>query len=362
MKIYKLATKKNVLWVWLIIGLIICTLLIFPTQCRNGAANGIFLCIQVLIPSLLPFMILSSFLVSSNILCYTPKVIGRLCNILFGLPDVCMGVIFLSLIGGYPVGALGINALYKNGYISLNQAKRMIYFCISAGPGFLVTYIGAAMTRDLKTGYILFVSQIISVVLLGIVSRFTIKKKENDKTEPQQKPQLRIKEALVNSVSAGINSSLKISALVILFGSAAEVFLTLTKNKPELEPLVALLEITNGIKITAGKHPIPLISFLCGFGGLCVHFQIFSQLGGVNFSKGLFFIFRSAQAVLCFGATKLLLHYFPVAQEVISTTNNVRPEIDSGIIGIVFLFITCLGFIISVRSLNLSKKSNTLNT
>ena len=356
MTTYKIVAKKKVLCIWLLTGLILCTLLIFPTQCRNGATNGIFLCIQVLIPSLLPFMILSSFLVSSNILCYTPKFLGVINRVLFGLPEVSLGVIFLSVIGGYPVGAFGIRTLYEDGHITQKQAQRMALFCVSSGPGFLVTYLGATMMRDIKTGYILFISQIISVIILGIFSRFAVK--TDDLHLPKPKPRLKVKEALIKAVNSSINNSLKISVLVILFATASEVFLTLTVENTDLKPLVGLIEITNGIKVTAGNFSAPLISFLCGFAGLCVHLQIFSQLEIIRFSKGKFYLFRAAQGILCALITWIILSFFPVAEETISTVSYAKPEINSGITGIIFLFITCLGFMISVRSLNFRKKSN----
>ncbi len=358
MRIYKLVSKKKAALVWLITGLVLCTLLAFPTQCRNGAANGLFLCIQVLIPSLLPFMILSSFMVNSGILCRMPKLTGFISNKVFGLPKSAFGVILLSLIGGYPVGATGIKSLYKEGYITEKQAERMAMFCVSAGPGFLVTYIGAAMTRQVRAGYIMLVSQIISGIILGFISKITIKDTDKKLDTPKKAVTLNIRSALVTSVNEGIISALKMSTLVILFGSVAEIFLYFTTNTPQLSPMVALLEITNGIKVTADRYSFELISFLCGFGGLCVHFQVFQQLEGISVSKGLFYIFRILQGFLCSILTKILLYFFPVTQEVLSTVSNAKPAFQTGIIGCVFLFITCAGFMISVKSMNLSSKSN----
>lgn len=358
MRIYKLLNKRKIMILWLFTGLILGTLLIFPAQCRNGAANGMFLCIQVLVPSLFPFMILSSFLVNSGILCRVPKVLHRISTLLFGLDGVCFGVVVLSVIGGYPIGASGIKSLYKNGHITTRQAERMSMFCVSAGPGFLVTYIGAAMTRQPRTGYILLVSQIISVVILGIFSKIFVKDSNNTNITSVCKNNIQIKASLVEAVNDAINSALKMCAMVIIFGSIAEIYIYFANNNSSLIPFVSILEISNGIKLTADKYPLTLISAFCGFGGLCVHFQVFEQLEGIKFSKSLFFTFRLIQALLCSLLTKLLLLFFPVTRSVISTVSNAKPEFSSTVIGCIFLLIACMGFLISVKSIKPKVNNN----
>lgn len=359
MRIYKIVSKRKAAFTWIITGIALCTLLIFPTDCRNGAANGLFLCIQVLIPSLLPFMILSAFIVNSGILCRIPKCTEFISRSIFGLPKSTLGVILLSFIGGYPVGAVGIKNLHSEGYITEKQAERMIMYCVSAGPGFLVTYIGAAMTRQPRAGYIMLLSQIISGIILGFLSKLLIKNKSNAIHIYKNAKPLKIREALVNSVNSGIISALKMTVLVTLFGSITEIFLTLSKNSQCLTPLVALLEITNGIKLTADKYSFVLISFLCGFGGLCVHLQVFQELNGISFSKNSFYIFRLLQGVLCASFTKVLMYFFPISQEVLSTVTNVQPKLHTGIIGCIFLLITCAGFMLSVKSTKISQKDKT---
>ncbi|QNK41638.1 hypothetical protein [Caproicibacter fermentans] len=44
-----------------------CALLIFPVQAAQGAKNGIGYCLEVLVPSLYPFMVLSVFIVKSGL-------------------------------------------------------------------------------------------------------------------------------------------------------------------------------------------------------------------------------------------------------------------------------------------------------
>lgn len=352
MRIYKLLNKTKMLIIWTVTGLSLAVLLCFPTECRNGAANGVFLCIQVLIPSLFPFIILSAFIAKSGIAATAPKFLSFIMGRVFGLSGNCALVLLLTLIGGYPVGAATIKSLYKEGLISDRAAKRMALFCVASGPGFLVTYIGAAMTRNTKLGYILLASQTVTVVLLGLLARYTVKCEEINapaakKTKAANKS---IKAALVHSVESSIKACSKMCALVVIFGAIAEVYITLCKGNPSLLWLTALLEITNGTKILCSGYPTVLISAVCGFGGLCVHFQVFSELDKIDFSKSLFYIFRLLQGILNAGITYILLKIFPLTQTVFSSIENAETKFYTTSVGCIVLILVCIAFIISVKN------------
>lgn len=350
MRLYKTYDKTKILGLWTAVCMILLLLIVFPTECRNGAANGVFLCIQVLIPSLFPFMVLSGFVVSSGLSSRIPRVVKKAVNVLFGLPGDAAAVILLSLVGGYPVGAKGINSLYKEKLISESQAKRMAMFCVASGPGFLVTYLGAAMLGNTSVGYILLSAQTVSVLILGVLARFWVKATLSDNNKNSKLREIRIPEALTISVRDGIRSCAGMCGLVVLFGTLCEVFLTLTENSPELWGLAALIEITMGTKILTEGYPTVLLSAACGFGGLCVHFQVFQQLGDIKVPKCKFYIFRVLQAILSGVFTYLLLKIFPKSQEVFSTVAEAEPAMYSGIFGFLCLMLTCVAFLISIRN------------
>lgn len=101
----------------------------------SGAAEGITLCIQVVIPSLLPFFVLSMLLTSSlsgtSLSLLRP--IGRLC----GIPKGSESLLLTGFLGGYPVGAQNTAQSYRDGQLSRSSAERMLGFCNNAGPAFL---------------------------------------------------------------------------------------------------------------------------------------------------------------------------------------------------------------------------------
>ena len=344
--------------IWLVTGMSLVTLLIFPEQCRTGGTNGVFLCIQVLIPSLFPFMVLSSFIVCSGLSSKVPSWAGSLTQVIFGLPKDSFAVIILSLIGGYPVGAKGINSLYKEGRISAKQAERMAMFCVASGPGFLVTYTGCSMLGSKQTGYILLVSQVLTFIALGVIARFAVQKEVESEEKVNGNIHKRTGNALVVSVSEAIRACGFMCALVVLFGAVCEIYLYITEGVPTLRFITAVLEITNGIKFLAEGYSVVLISAMCGFGGICVHFQIFTMLGEIRISKVKFYIFRVAGGLLNALFTCILLRIFPQTQGVFSTVNKTQPAFNKGITGCVFLIICCVVFLASIKSANIKPRKS----
>lgn len=344
--------------IWSGVCMSLATLLMFPKECRNGATNGVYLCIQVLIPSLFPFMILSDFIVSSGIGRYIPRIIKNTVGRLFGLSADTTMIILLSAIGGYPVGAAGISSLYRKKMINETQAEQMSLFCVASGPGFLITYLGVVMLGNAKTGYILFVSQTIGMIILGLLSRLLYKPSSTNNPNSTLNPPHSFGEALALSVYNGIRSCSNICGLVVLFSAVFEVIIALIPENSDLILLTAFIEITGGTKLIAGKASIVFISAVCGFGGLCVHFQIFQQLKGIRISKVRFYIFRIIQSILNSIITMLLLKLFPVSSSVFSTISEPTPMLKGGVSGTIALIICSLAFLFSVKKKAINTADN----
>ncbi len=120
-------------------------ILLFPNDVRNGASSGISYCLYTLVPSLFPFMVLSSFIIHSGISKFIGKLLQPVIQFLFYLPGSAGSVIIMSMIGGYPVGARGCMSLLEQGAITQKQAQRMLYFCVNAGPAFIISVVGSTI-------------------------------------------------------------------------------------------------------------------------------------------------------------------------------------------------------------------------
>ena len=350
MNLYKCIGKTKLLIIWTVVLAGFAGLFVFSEECKNGALNGILMCLGILVPSLFPFFILASFLAESHILDLISPVLNPVAKFLLGLRGICIVPVIMSLIGGYPVGAKAVATLYRNNSITKNEAERLSVICCFAGPGFLVTFVGVSLLFSKESGIILLSSQIISGAVLCVISRF-IFGKNDDKNKIITARNISVSEAMVNSVNSAVISTAGMCGFVIAFSVVCNV-LTEGFGADNLigKSFASMLEITTGVNLLCGEISLELISALTAFGGVCVHLQIFRELKGIPFSKIRFYIFRLVQSGVCLFVTKLLLLVFPVADTVFSTISE-KPRLTSysGIAGTIALLITSALFIISVK-------------
>ena len=88
-------------------------IIIMPQASASGVITGLKFCSEILIPSLFPFMVLSSLIIKTGLSEKTGEFFSPIIKNLFHLPSCTAATIILSLIGGYPTGAIGVNELYR---------------------------------------------------------------------------------------------------------------------------------------------------------------------------------------------------------------------------------------------------------
>ena len=96
----------------------IALLLIFPKEVSEGIKTGLENSARLLVPSLFPFMVLSSFMIRSDAYEYIGKIFFPLARIL-RISEGAVSAVVLSFIGGFPVGAKCVRLLYGSGKIDM---------------------------------------------------------------------------------------------------------------------------------------------------------------------------------------------------------------------------------------------------
>lgn len=300
----------------------------FPADAAQGASSGLTFCIQVLIPSSFPFLVLSSFFVHSGLSQRLGRLLCPITRFLFRLPGSCGATILLSLAGGYPVGTRGIATLYQNRTISQKQANQMFYFCVNAGPAFTISVIGAGLYGSPRLGLYLFVSGTVASLILGVVLGQFSRKQNTPIEQPETpKPAVPWGDALVLSAFDAARGMVSACSFVILFATALSLFervgflpwlckaLSAIGFPPAFaESMFPLLwEITGGSAqgVLLGA-PLPLVAFAAGFAGLCVHFQVLATATPFRPSRWKFFLVRLIHGGISAGCVTALLHLFPV--------------------------------------------------
>ncbi|MBQ0097709.1 MAG: hypothetical protein KBS62_02065 [Oscillospiraceae bacterium] len=310
------------------IALAVFSVIYFSKECSNGIKNGISFCVEVLLPSLFLFMVISSYIVEIGVADLLTAPFSIITNSLFRLPGCCMSAIVLSIIGGYPIGAKCTSSLFENKMITQKQAKKLSLFAVGAGPGFLINYVGFALLNNKNAGNILLISQSVSVVLCGIIAGHTIKSEDYSTTSIKKAPTTK-SNAFVNSVRSACSQSALMCSMVVVFSAIIEIAKTIFwGNEKVCDIITGLLEITTGCNTMCGKYPLTLIGFMIGFSGICVHFQVFSIIKEIRTNKLLFFLFRIISGIITALTTYILLMLMPQSIEVFSTTTT-KPAVST---------------------------------
>lgn len=122
--------------------LILVFLLLHPGEGLASARAGMTLWLNTLLPTLLPFMILTGVLIHTKGI---EKILSPLKPVFrfFLGTDVYGGYVFiLGMVCGYPMAARLASDLYETGRISKIEALYLTTFCSSASPVFIITYLG----------------------------------------------------------------------------------------------------------------------------------------------------------------------------------------------------------------------------
>ena len=273
----------------------------YAAECTEGIKKGIMFCLEVLIPSLFLFMVLSSYLVRSGLIQALSKPFGSLTRSLFRLPPPSLPVILLSMIGGYPIGARSAALLYEEGQLSL------------------INYVGNALLHHSSAGTILLISEIAGVLITGLmVGRWMHSDPPIRRTFLHHHKQNSL---LIRCVSDASYAAYRMCGMVILGAACIEVIGSLSPDAAVTDLLSAAIEITTGCQRLCGHYPLYGIAFFIGFGGLSVHGQIFAGMGEIPVNKALFFLFRIIQGIIAAVCTYILLMVFPIQQSVFNSTD-----------------------------------------
>ena len=345
-------------------------LLSFPEETAGGISRGLMYSAQMLIPSLFPFMLLSSFMIRSGAADILGRALSFVFSRLFRLPPAASAAVILSFIGGYPVGAGCVRTLCDRKAISSVQAEQMMMFCVCSGPAFLITGVGTLLLHSTEAGVIIYASQVISGLILGVISgriynRGT--KRQPDKDLRGSPPQVNDPaDAFIMSSRDASWSIIGLTAMVSVFtmlisvlsetgipGLIAEFLKLLGVDACIAEhALLIAAEVTGAChEIAEGGCPLWLISAAAGFGGLCVHFQIFSILGDIKLRKSRFFLFRTGNAFLSSVIVYIVCRLRHQTAGVFAGSLEVKAELSSvSAVGAVVLVLMSAVFVMSLKA------------
>ena len=260
-------------------------MLFFPKETLAGATSGLLLWFQILLPTLLPFFIFTSFIVETNAIHYVSYVCGPIFQRLFCLSSNGSFAALCGMLCGYPVGAKVTADLVRTNQISHQEGMYLLSFCNNTSPAFIITFIVfqnfCDQTLVIPTIFILYASPIIC----SFFFRKYYRMKYSPCTSRLKNSFLNFKFSIMdNCIMKSFENITKVGGYVILFS----ILFSFGENLP-ITYFLPLLEITNGIPYiikTFSSFELTYIFtlFLTSFGGICSIAQTSSMLIDTNLS------------------------------------------------------------------------------
>ena len=263
---------KNILAITASVGILL--IILDSKTAMEGAKAGIDLCLKTVIPALFPFLMLTGLITGTlgDAISRIFRPIGRICNMSEGTETILV----LGLLGGYPIGAQAVFSGYSSGYLSKQEASRMLTFCNNPGPAFIFGMVGYIFGDMFIPGIMWCI-----IMMTAIVTAFI-------QPGSKQAKGIAISKNRSNLMASTIKAMALICGWVVFFRiwisildrwffwmipSEASVFIT------------GLLELSNGV-ISVVHISNPIFQFCCtaamlSFGGICVGMQTTSVAGPI---------------------------------------------------------------------------------
>ena len=307
----------------IIVFIIILGIIIFPSESIAAAKNGLDIWVNILIPSLLPFIIGANLIVQLKFIDIIGLILNPLTNIIFNVSGKSALIFAISTVSGYPVGAKLASELRLNNEISQSEAQRLVSFCSTSGPLFIVGAVAIGMFNNPSLGYLLLLCHYLGSIFVGFLfknfgEKYIPDKSSSIKIQLQSiiKNRLNNSEgffvAFGNSVFSGVNTLLLVGGFVISFSVIFEI-LSLLNIISLISNLILLplsliginqelcyafisgfFEITIGCNQVSSITSSPeilrasLCSFLIAFSGLSILSQCCSFISKTDINTSLY--------------------------------------------------------------------------
>ena len=279
---------------------------IFPDRINTFVKEGVYLCGNVIIASVFPFLILTDVIVAfarfENI-----KPLRKLCTRLFNVNEYAITALMCGLLCGFPIGVKVSADLYKSGCISKDECERLIGFSNNTGPAFLISGIGFGMRGCVVDGVVLYVSMLISSIFAGIIVSIGRKPSSARGIAPS------IEYSFSKSVSSSALNTINICAYIVLFSVITGIITTLTGSGPLKCLILPFLEVSNAARTIATSMAntkslgLILTSFAVSFSGLSVHLQAKSFLKDTDVSMRTYYSTKLLQGLISAAITAIII-------------------------------------------------------
>ena len=259
----------NLFIIW---GLILLFIL-QPGVAHDGAETGARLFVHALLTYLLPYIILTQWLLKM------PSTEKRVTPW-----KKFMKAYVLGSFGGFPVGAVTVSAMTENEEITRKQGGLLLASCHAPGPMFVIGFVGIELFTDITIGWKLLIAiHIVNIMFFFMTLLFIGRQKEilND-VQPNQ---AQTKMPLLDAIKDSSEIIILVATTVIFFSALGVVLATSIASIFSVDTgiaqtaTLAFFEMTSGVQsATIHFSDLPifpiLIAAIISMNGLSIHIQV----------------------------------------------------------------------------------------
>ncbi len=318
-------------------------LVIYPEQGLGAAVSGLKVFWDVVLPSLLPFFILSEILLGVGVVNALGVLLEPLMRPLFSVPGVGAFALSMGLAAGYPMDAV-ITAKFRRAELCTQiEGERLLAFTNTADPLFMFGAVAVGMFKSPALGALLAIAHYASAVIVGLTFKLYGRREEKrlwreragrEAVEPfllrrAYRAMVRARaedgrpfgKLLGDSVTDSIRTLLMIGGFIAFFSVFLRVldqigivalasiplsalFAALHLDASLVTPLISgLFEIDIGAAATAAAtapliERLSVVSAIIAWSGLSVHAQVASVLTDTDIRMRPYFLARVYHAVI----------------------------------------------------------------
>ena len=275
-----LFTKKSYLLAAMA-ALVSCILMIvFSDIAVMSAKNGITLWTSSVLPAMLPFFICVNFMTGIGLISMLPA----------GLFPFAM-----SALSGYPMGAKVVGDMYRSGTVDIHETKRLLSYCSTSGPVFMVGAVGVGMLGSQMAGYVIAVSHYAGAILNGLLySKVIDGERVRGKSTDIRIEECDLMDTLTISIFSAFKSMAVILAYIIFFMFVMDLsesagIMNVIESEIARSMFKGFVEMTMGCNGLTGpgqslRVQCVVASVIISWGGLSILGQSMSMLSGTGIS------------------------------------------------------------------------------
>lgn len=345
--------KIKVLLGAVMVCLLTLSLVIYPKEGVEAAIAGLKVFWDIVLPSLLPFFVLSEMMLGMGVVHFLGVILEPLMRPLFNVPGVGAFALSMGLAAGYPMDAVITGKFRRNALCTQVEGERLLSFTNTADPLFIFGAVAVGMFGYPSLGVVLALAHYIASFSVGIIFKF-YKKEDSTLAEKTDKNGSEVYRAgiirrairelfkarredgrpfgrlLGDAVKESMTTLLMIGGFIMLFSVIVKMLtvfgffgiltpvlggiLRIFNLDPHLVHAVfyGILEIDLG-SMAASRATAPLVdkamiaSWIIAWSGLCVHGQVASVIHDTDIRMGPYMAARFLHGLLAAVFTWMLI-------------------------------------------------------